>query len=253
MGTPTFVILIVCFATLAVADDFRTTKGKEYKNATVSRVEPDGITVKFSGGLVKIPFTELSRELQEKYHYDPDKAAAAQAAEMAAIQETNQLVKESNKLLKDAEQQKELENRLFQLQQQEEMLVEQMRRVGVAAAAQQADAEANFHRRGAEESMTSDEKTAQYAWRLNRYNGLKQAAARQGTNAIDIVPPKWGEADWDPLSRVRGGSSENGEQVTASEADLPRLKSQLDSVRKEKQNVEQELARKAAASGRSRC
>jgi hypothetical protein len=38
-----------------LADDFKTVNGKRYKNATVSRVEPDGILIKFSGGIVKIP------------------------------------------------------------------------------------------------------------------------------------------------------------------------------------------------------
>ena len=78
MGTPTFVILIVCFATLAVADDFRTTKGKEYKNATVSRVEPDGIVIKFKGGIVKILFTELPKDVQLRFGYDTDKIEAEQ-------------------------------------------------------------------------------------------------------------------------------------------------------------------------------
>jgi len=39
MSTPRFVILIVCFASIALADDFKTINGKEYKNATVTRVE----------------------------------------------------------------------------------------------------------------------------------------------------------------------------------------------------------------------
>ena len=84
MGTPTFVILIVCFATLAVADYFRTTKGKEYKNATVSRVEPDGIVIKFKGGIVKILFTELPKDVQLRFGYDTDKIEAEQAAARAA-------------------------------------------------------------------------------------------------------------------------------------------------------------------------
>ena len=58
-------------ASLALAEDFRTTKGKEYKNATVSRVEPDGIVIKFRGGIVKLPFTELPSDVQMKYEYDP--------------------------------------------------------------------------------------------------------------------------------------------------------------------------------------
>jgi len=62
-------ILAALSASLALADDFKTINGKEYKNATVSRVEADGITIKFSGGLVKIPFTELPKEVQERFHF----------------------------------------------------------------------------------------------------------------------------------------------------------------------------------------
>jgi hypothetical protein len=76
-------ITIICFAYLhcAFADDFKTTNGEEYKNVTVSRVEPDGIVVTFSAGIVKIPFTDLSPELQKKYGYDP-KSAATYAADL---------------------------------------------------------------------------------------------------------------------------------------------------------------------------
>jgi len=70
---------------LALADDFKTVNGNEYKNATVTGVEPDGITVKFSGGIVKIPFTELPKEVQERFHYNQENAAASHAAEMAAF------------------------------------------------------------------------------------------------------------------------------------------------------------------------
>jgi hypothetical protein len=82
----TFVIAILCFASIALADDFKTTKGKEYKNAKVNRVEPDGIVISFSGGIVKIPFAELSEELQQKYSYDPE-AAKQFAADVAQKQQ----------------------------------------------------------------------------------------------------------------------------------------------------------------------
>ena len=72
--------LILCFGSLAFADDFKTVSGKEYKNVTVSRVEPDGIVIKFSRGIVKIPFTELSPEIQKKYGYG-SQAAGAYSAE----------------------------------------------------------------------------------------------------------------------------------------------------------------------------
>jgi hypothetical protein len=59
-----------------LSDDFKTIDGKEYKKATVSRVEPDGIVIVHSSGIVKIPFVELSAELQKKYGYQPEKAKA---------------------------------------------------------------------------------------------------------------------------------------------------------------------------------
>jgi len=71
-------------ASLALAEDLRTTKGKEYKNATVSRVEPDGIVIKFKGGIVKILFTELPKDIQKRFGYDVDKIEAEQAAARAA-------------------------------------------------------------------------------------------------------------------------------------------------------------------------
>ncbi len=61
-------------ASLALADDFKTVAGKEYKNATVSRVEADGIVVKFHGGIAKIFFVELPPEIQKQYGYDPKAA-----------------------------------------------------------------------------------------------------------------------------------------------------------------------------------
>ncbi len=67
-------ILVSLATSLALAEDFRTINGKEYKNATLSRVEPDGLVVKFSGGIVKIPFADLSNESRKKYHFDPDAA-----------------------------------------------------------------------------------------------------------------------------------------------------------------------------------
>jgi hypothetical protein len=67
----------------AVADDFKTIDGKEYKNAKVSRVEPDGIVIAFSGGIVKLPFTELPGDVQKKYGYDSGAAAAYSAEEHA--------------------------------------------------------------------------------------------------------------------------------------------------------------------------
>ena len=71
--------LILCFASVAFADDFKAIDGKEYKNVTVSRVEPDGIVLKSSSGISKVYFTELPKEVQERFQYDPTQAAAYSA------------------------------------------------------------------------------------------------------------------------------------------------------------------------------
>jgi hypothetical protein len=80
MNKVTLAIIAALSASIALADDFKTIDGKEYKKATVSRVEPDGIVITFSGGIVKLPFVELSPDVQTKYGYD-SKAAAAYSAE----------------------------------------------------------------------------------------------------------------------------------------------------------------------------
>ena len=68
--------LILCFASVVLADDFKVIDGKEYKNVTVSRVEPDGIVLISSSGISKVYFTELPKEVQERFHYDAAKAGA---------------------------------------------------------------------------------------------------------------------------------------------------------------------------------
>jgi len=77
--TPLFflklLILIVLFASTAFADNFKTIDGREYKDAQVSRLEPDGIVVRTKSGISKIYFIELPKEVQERFHYDPQQAA----------------------------------------------------------------------------------------------------------------------------------------------------------------------------------
>jgi hypothetical protein len=81
--------LILCFASVALADDFKTIDGKEYKNVTVSRVEPDSIVLITSSGISKVYFTELPKAVQERFHYDAAKAAGY-SAQQGAIQEAFQ-------------------------------------------------------------------------------------------------------------------------------------------------------------------
>jgi hypothetical protein len=104
--------LIVCAVTsIALADDFKTNNGKEYKNATVTQVEADGIVVRTKVGLSKLYFTELPEDVRKPFHYDPQKAAAYSVAQAASIQQANQQanqqVEESNK------QRREVESNVF--------------------------------------------------------------------------------------------------------------------------------------------
>jgi hypothetical protein len=62
-------ILAVLFASLALSEDFKTTNGKVYKEATVSRIEGDGIVLKTKTGIFKVYFIELPSEVQERFHW----------------------------------------------------------------------------------------------------------------------------------------------------------------------------------------
>src|SRR5262245_42382536 len=68
--------VILCFAALALADDFKTVQGKEYKNVTISRVEPDGIVLKSKSGISKVYFVELPKDVQDRFHYNAAIASA---------------------------------------------------------------------------------------------------------------------------------------------------------------------------------
>lgn len=70
-----------------------TTDSVTYSDVTVTRVEPDSITVMGSSGVARIPMNKLPTDLQEKFGYDAEKAAAyaekkatAQTAAVAAEQ-----------------------------------------------------------------------------------------------------------------------------------------------------------------------
>jgi hypothetical protein len=76
MNKATLTLLAALSASMALADDFKTINGKEYKNVTVKRVEPDGIVVSSKSGILKIYFTELPKEVQAQFGYDAKKAAA---------------------------------------------------------------------------------------------------------------------------------------------------------------------------------
>ena len=76
----TLAILAGFSASLALADAFKTINGKEYKNVTVSRVEPDGIVLTSKSGISKLYFIELPKEVQERFHYNSKAATVTPLA-----------------------------------------------------------------------------------------------------------------------------------------------------------------------------
>jgi hypothetical protein len=76
----TLAILAALSVSMALAEDFKTTNGKEYKDATITRVEGDGIVIRTKTGISKVYFTELSKDVQERFHPrpSPTKTVAAQ-------------------------------------------------------------------------------------------------------------------------------------------------------------------------------
>ena len=86
--TKVLVFFILCFASVVIAEDFKAVDGKEYKNVTVSRVEPDGIVLRTKSGISKVYFVELPKEVQERFHYNAAIAfaySAQQAVNRATV------------------------------------------------------------------------------------------------------------------------------------------------------------------------
>ena len=80
-------LLILCFTTGALADDFKLVTGKEHKNVTVTRLEPDGIVLRTKSGISKVYFVELPKDVQERFYYNAA-IASAYSAQQAVNQST---------------------------------------------------------------------------------------------------------------------------------------------------------------------
>ena len=98
----TFSILL--FVSVALADDFKTLAGKEYKDVTVSRVEPDGIVLTSKAGISKVYFTELPKEVQVRFGYDPQKAGDYSAQQSAGFEQVQKQQEETSRQKAEASQ-----------------------------------------------------------------------------------------------------------------------------------------------------
>ena len=98
------ILLFLCLGFVAFADDFKTITGKEYKNATVSRIEPDGIVLTSKAGISKVYFAELPKDVQERFGYDPQKAGDYSAQQNAAFQQIQKQQEETSRQKAEASQ-----------------------------------------------------------------------------------------------------------------------------------------------------
>jgi hypothetical protein len=71
-------VLAVLSASLALSEDFKLINGKIYKNATISRIEVDGIVFRTKTGISKVYFVELPKDVQDRFHYGPAMPVAKQ-------------------------------------------------------------------------------------------------------------------------------------------------------------------------------
>src|SRR5882757_3715198 len=102
MSTKVATFLILCCTSAAFAEDFKTVNGKEYKDATLTRVDPDGVVVKTKSGITKVYFIELPKEVQERFHYDSEKAASYSAEQAANYTEYQKQQEETRHQQQDA-------------------------------------------------------------------------------------------------------------------------------------------------------
>jgi hypothetical protein len=126
MQIKSLTFLSLSFISLAVADDFKTLAGKEYKNATVSRVEPDGIVLTSKAGISKVYFAELPKDVQERFGYDPQKAGDCSAQQSAGFDQVRKQQEEALRQKSEASQ-KENQSRAQQASRQNELRIVQTR------------------------------------------------------------------------------------------------------------------------------
>lgn len=85
MKTPT--LLLLATAAFLQAETLATLDGKTYTGVSVTKTTPAAISISHSSGIARIPFDNLSAEIQKKYGYDPARAAAFAAEEIARQEE----------------------------------------------------------------------------------------------------------------------------------------------------------------------
>src|ERR1700757_2263360 len=209
VNTKLLAVLILSFAPSVFSEDFKTVNGKEYKDATITRVEPDGIVVKAKSGISKLYFVELPKEVQQQFNYNPQQAAAFAGAQVTTVQQTNQQIEEANKQ-REKEKRVALESSRRATEEaakEQNTTIEPRNKtatgrhiVGVGGVngleVETSEKELQLETAAREEAMSPEEKARRYRRDMKTYEGAKQAAARRGLDSNNIVPPRYGQLDY---------------------------------------------------------
>jgi len=68
--TPVLLMSVLVSVTCK-ATDLTTTSGQTYSNVTIKRSEAHALVVMTKTGIIRVPFSRLSPEVQKQYGYDP--------------------------------------------------------------------------------------------------------------------------------------------------------------------------------------
>lgn len=82
------VVMLIASVAAVTAEDIETLDHHVYKNAKITRVEPDGITVSHDTGISRIPYTELPENVRSRFHFD---AGAARTFSEATERQQTQI------------------------------------------------------------------------------------------------------------------------------------------------------------------
>ena len=74
----TLAVIATLSVSIVLADDFKTINGKIYKDATISRIEADGIVLRTKTGISKVYFIELPKDVQKRFLPSPATPSVAQ-------------------------------------------------------------------------------------------------------------------------------------------------------------------------------
>jgi hypothetical protein len=153
---PNVLIVLILSVSVVLADDFKTIYGKDYKNATLSRVEPDGILLRTKSGITKIYFTELPKEVQDRFNYNAQQAAQFTSQTTAQTAEENRLIQH--------QQAEEAQKKAAQLEMQRQREQAEMRRQQQQADLQRQQQEATQRQQG---SQAQERRQVQTGTQLN--------------------------------------------------------------------------------------